>query len=236
VKYNVLNLGLVTLNYAMPDHSTLSLTADYRRSPLLTTHNALTGMLTNDPLPQPILDLQGLRPFFTDPQIYQLALDRTLITKSLTVTYARPITKKLQANFDFNLTDTGGTPGTPATTGTAAVFATPETGKEFYYGSQLIGTGFFWANDIYILSARYADTHNSKIYTADFNARVPLSSKLRLSPRVRYGYRTDKLTPGNFHQFQPTMQVNWYPVRHSEIEVEFGGNFTHQRQTLAGEE
>ncbi len=36
VKYNVLNLGLVTLNYAMPDHSTLSLTADYRRSPLLT--------------------------------------------------------------------------------------------------------------------------------------------------------------------------------------------------------
>ena len=63
---------------------------------------------------------------------------------------------------------------------------------------------------------------------------MPLSNKLRLSPRVRYGYLTDKLTPGNFHQVQPTMQVNWYPVRHSEIEVEFGGNFTHQNQTLAG--
>ncbi|MFX6888130.1 hypothetical protein ABTH62_20115, partial [Acinetobacter baumannii] len=48
--------------------------------------------------------LAGLRPFFTDPQIYQLALDRTLIAKSFTVTYSRPVTSKLQVAADLNIT------------------------------------------------------------------------------------------------------------------------------------
>ena len=234
VKFKRLNLGLVTFNYNFPDHSTISATADYRQSPLLTTHNALNGMFTNDPFPQPILDLKGLRSFFTDQQIYQIALDNTLVTKSLTLAYSRPLTKKLQANLDFNLTDTGGTPGTAATANTGAIFGQPAIGKEYYYGAQLIGSGLLWSNDIYILSGRYADTHSTRVYTADINARVPISSKLRISPRLRYGIRTNKFDAGNYRQFQPTMQMNWYPFRHGEVEVEFGGDFSHEKSFMGG--
>ncbi|MDE2405117.1 MAG: SPOR domain-containing protein [Sphingomonadales bacterium] len=234
VKFKRLNLGLITLNYSFPDHSTISATADYRQSPLLTTSNALYGMFTTDPQPQAILDLRGLRPFFTDQQIYQLAKDRTLVSKSLTLAYSRPLTSKLQANVDFNLTDTGGTPDTPATAGTGQVFGQPAIGKEYYYGAQLVGSGLLWSNDIYILSGRYADTHTTHVYTADINARVPLTRKFRLSPRLRYGYRTNKFDAGNFRQFQPTLQANWYPFRHGEVEVEFGGNFTRENSYTGG--
>jgi hypothetical protein len=233
VKFKKLNLGLLTLNYAFPDNSNLSLTADYRRSPLLTTSNALIGQIDSQTF-QPITDLRGLRPFFTDKQIYDLALDRTILTKSVTVTYSRPLSEKLQANIDFTLTDTGGTPGTPATSGTQEVFALPATGTEYYYGAQLVGTGLLWQNDIYILSGRYADTKRSNSYTVDFNARVPITSKFRLSPRVRYGYRKEKLSDANFRQIQPTLRMNYYPSRHMEFEVEVGGNFSRRREMVGG--
>jgi len=233
VKFRKLNLGLLSLNYAFPDNSNISLTADYRQSPLLTTSNALIGQVRSD-TSMPIFDLRGMRPFFTDKEIYDLAKDRTLVAKSMTVSYARPLTKKLQLNLDFTLTDTGGTPGTPASAGTQEVFSIPATGKEYYYGAQLVGTGLLMQNDIYIISGRYADTQRSRSYTADINARVPVTSKFRLSPRMRYGYRTDKLSDGSFRQLQPTLRANYYPSRHSEFEVEFGGNFSKRREVSLG--
>lgn len=232
VKFGQLNLALGSMTYNFADGSNISLTGDYRRSPMLTTTNALIGQF--DTINNvPITELTGLRPFFTDDQIYQLAQDRTLIAKSLTVTYARPITRKLQVNADFSLTDTGGTPGTPATVSTAEILALPVTGKEYYYGLQLIGSDLFMGNDIYILSGRLANTASARIYTADFNARIPITSNFRLSPRVRYGYRDSKVTstvlvPGTYSQFQPTIRLNYYPIKHSEIEIEFGGNFSNQ--------
>lgn len=232
VKFGQLNLGLVTFNYNFGDGSSLGLTADYRRSPLLTTTNALIGQFdTINNLP--FTGLAGLKPFFTDDQIYQMALDRTLISKSVTVTYSRPIVRKLQMSADFTLTDTGGTPGTPATAGTPLIDPLPATGKEYYYGMQLIGSDLFMGNDIYILSGRYADTATARIYTLDFNARLPVTKNFRISPRIRYGVRDNKPTiatpvPGTFKQLQPTIRLNYYPMKNSEVEIELGGNFSQQ--------
>jgi len=233
VKYKKLNLGLLTLNYNFPDSSNFSLTADYRQSPLLTTNNAVIGQI-NTLTMEPIFDLRGLRQFFTDKEIYQLAQDRTITTKSVTVSYSRPLSKKLQANLDVTVTHTGGAPATPARTGTQEVAAIPSTGTEYYYGAQVVGTGLIWENDIYIVSGRYSDTQRSNTYTADINARVQLSGKLRLSPRLRYGYRKDKLVDSTFRQLQPTMRINYYPIQHTEVEVEFGADLSRQRDVIDG--
>jgi hypothetical protein len=234
VKFNKLNLGLLTFNYTMKDQSSLSVTADYRQSPLLTTANALQGQTLPGGL-LPILNLGDLKPFFTDQQIYRIAQDNTLVAKSLTVSYSRPLTARLQTNLDFTLTNTGGTVGTfLVTPGSLPIDPQPATGREYYYGAQLIGNGMIFSNDIYILSGRYADTQRSRTYTADINARIPLTSKLRISPRARYGIREDKFSDSRFQQFQPTLRVNYYPIRRAEIEIEFGGNFSHQRSTLQG--
>lgn len=232
VKFKEVTLGLVSFNYSLPDTSSFSLTADYRRSPPPTVTRALDQQnvpgipITLDQIP--IKSLAELRTFYSMPQIYQFALDRTIIAKSLTMSYSRPITKKLQANLDFTLADTGGSPAS----GTA--FAQPATGSEYFYGAQLIGSGMIFPNDIYILSARYADTQNARTYTADINARVPVTNKFRLSPRARYSYRTNKLDMGYSRQFQPTLRMNYYPIRHSEIEVELGANLYSQRTLTAG--
>ncbi|MEQ1547053.1 MAG: SPOR domain-containing protein [Chakrabartia sp.] len=233
VHFSKVNLGLLTLNYSMKDQSSISLTADYRQSPLLNTWNVLNGLF-GQTLPggtAPVDDLNDLRGPFTNGQIYDLAVDNTIVSKSLTASYSRPLTKKLQTNLDFTVTNTGGSPGsTLVFPGSTLIAPTLGIGSEYYYGAQLVGSGMVFKNDIYILGARFADTQRSRTYTADINARIPITSKLRISPRARYGYRSEKFTAGNFKQLQPTFRLNYYPIKQSEIEVEIGGNFTSQKQ------
>ena len=107
------------------------------------------------------------------------------------------------------------------------------TGNEYYVGGQLVGSGLIWGNDIYIVSGRCSETQMSRSWTAAFNARVPVTSKLRLSPRLRYGYRTSKVIDSTYRQFQPTMRLNYYPRRNAEFELEMGGNFNRQRDNVA---
>ena len=234
VHFKRLNLGLLSLNYTLKDQSSFSLTADYRQSPLLTTTNAIIGQ-TFPGGAGSITNIGQLKPFFTDPQIYRLALDSTLVSKSLTLSYSRSLTRKLQTNLDFTLTDTGGTPGTVLVTpGSFPIDPQPATGKEYYYGAQLIGSGMMFPNDIYIVGGRYSNTQRAQTYTADINARIPVTGKLRISPRARYGVRNDKLIDSRFRQFQPTLRINYYPVRRSEIEIEVGGNFSRQDSVVLG--
>jgi tetratricopeptide (TPR) repeat protein len=239
VHFKKVNLGLVTLNYSLKDQSSVSFTADYRQSPLLTTTSALNGIFAQT-LPggtTKIRTLADLRASLTDQQIYQLAQDNTQVTKSVTVSYSRPITAKLQGNFDFTMTNTGGYYGSTRVIPAANPPLNPlqpAIGREFYYGAQLVGSGMIFSNDIYILSGRYANNERSRTYTADINARIPVTNKFRLSPRARYGYRDDKLTASTFRQFQPTLRINYYPIRRSEIEIEIGGNFSRQHQISAG--
>jgi SPOR domain len=237
VHFSKVNLALLTLNYSLKDESNISVTADYRQSPLLQSWNVLNGLF-GQILPggtTPITDLQDVQQSFTDAQLYGLAKDNTIVSKSLTVSYSRPITKKLQANIDFTLNNTGGSPGsTVLFPGSTFLPPTLATGTEYYYGAQLVGSGMVFENDIYILSGRYADTPRSRSYTADINARIPVTSKFRLSPRARYGYRTDKLVSGSYRQIQPSVRFNYYPMKRSEVEIEIGANFSTQKTSFGG--
>jgi SPOR domain len=237
VHFSKVNLALLTLNYSLKDDSNLSVTMDYRQSPLLTSWNVLNGMF-GQILPggiTPVEDLQDVQRSFTDAQIYGLAKDNTIVSKSMTVSYSRPITKKLQANIDFTLNNTGGSPGsTILFPGSTFLAPTLATGTEYYYGAQLVGSGMVFENDIYILSGRYADTPRSRSYTADINARIPVTSKFRVSPRARYGSRTDKLIAGSYRQLQPSVRFNYYPMKRSEVEIEIGANFSTQKTSFGG--
>jgi hypothetical protein len=237
VHYSRLNLGLISLNYLLKDESNISVTADFRQSPMLNTWNAVNGLF-GQTLPGqalPVESLSDLRGVLTDNQVYRLAADNTIVAKSVTVSYSRPITKKLQANLDFTMNHTGGSPGSTLVFPSSTLIApTLSTGTEYYFGGQLVGSGMIFENDIYIIGGRYADTPRSRSYTADINARIPVTTKLRLNPRARYGYRSDRLVDGSYRQIQPSLRINYYPFKHSEVEFEFGANFNHQKSNMGG--
>ncbi len=237
VHYKRLNLGLISLNYSLKDESNISITADYRQSPLLNTWNAVNGLYGQilPGLTLPVDELSDLKGAFTDKQVYGLAADNTIVAKSLTISYSRPISKKLQANLDFTLNNTGGAPGsTRVFPGSTYIAPTLSNGTEYYYGAQLVGSGMIFENDIYIIGGRYADTPRSRSYTADINARIPVTAKFRINPRARYGYRSDRLVQGSYSQIQPSVRINYYPIKHSEVEFEFGASFNKQKSLMGG--
>lgn len=234
IHFKRLNLGIATLNYSFPDDSSLSLTGDYRHSPMLMTSNALIGQTLPGGVGF-IPDLGVLQDYFSASQIERIARANTIVTKSLTVGYSRRLSQKLQTNIDFSLNNTGGSSGTDLVTpGSLPIAAMPSVGTEYYYGLQLVGNGLLFQNDIYILGGRFADTQRARTYTFDLNARVPVTTSVRVSPRVRYAMRDDKQLDSSFRQLQPTLRVNIYPRRGSEVELELGGNFTRQRTSIGG--
>jgi hypothetical protein len=227
----------VNATYNFDDQSSVNVTLDYRESPLLTLSNALQSQYVLNPLTtfnDPILNLRQLalphlyndsltgvpiiNPVtYTPGQIAQMAIDRTQVSKSATIAYSRPLTKNFQANFDVTVTNTGGTPAS------FGVDAQQKIGTEYFYSTQLIGTSLLFTNDSYVTSFRIGDQRNSRSYNADFNARFPVSKDFRVSPRVRYGWQSNKSNPGSSNILEPTMRLNYYVFRRAELELEFGG-------------
>ncbi len=246
VKFKKINLALFNSTYNFADQSSLNLTLDYRESPLLTLSNGLQGQYILNPLSgfnDSILDLRQLtlphiyndaltglpitNPVaYTKSQIAQMALDRTQISKTATLTYSRPITKNFQANFDATITNTGGTPAS------FGVDAQPAIGSEYFYSMQLIGSSLLFANDTYTSSFRFGDQNTSRSYNADFNARFVVSKDLRISPRVRYNWQRSKFNTSSSNTFEPVLRVNYYFYRRAEFELEFGGRFYHSTPSL----
>ena len=173
--FQQLNAAIFSGSWTFSDKSTLYGTVDYRKAPYLSAWNALQG--------QPFTTLYDMLRSHTKEEIDQLAIDRTATYKSAMIGFSRPLTPNLQVSMDATAVDVSGT------IASGGVDATLPVGTEYFYSAQLIGTGIFTPGDMYIGGVRFADLADSKLYVLDFNARFPLLTDLRVSPRLRLGYR-----------------------------------------------
>ena len=92
VHFNRLNAAIFSGSWILPDKSTIYGGADYRRTPFLSTWNAL--------LNQPFNTLYDMLKFNTNEQLQQLALDQTPIYKSAMIGFSHPLNDKLQVSAD----------------------------------------------------------------------------------------------------------------------------------------
>jgi tetratricopeptide (TPR) repeat protein len=215
--FQELNAAIFSGSWTLFDKSTIYGEADYRKTPFLTAWNALQG--------QPFLTLFDMLKFNTEQQIDQLAIDRTATYRSAMLGYSRPITDKLQVSFDATAVDVSGT------IASGGVDATPPVGTEWYYSAQLIGSNIFKDGDIFITGLRYADLSDSHLYVLDFNTRFPLFSDFRISPRLRLGYRTGKITDLTEYTVLPSVLFDYYWTKDLSFELEIGDTWTQNKQS-----
>ncbi|MEQ1651152.1 MAG: autotransporter outer membrane beta-barrel domain-containing protein, partial [Hyphomicrobium sp.] len=178
VHFQEFNAAIFSGTWTFADKSTLHGGADYRKSPYLTSWNALQG--------QQFLTLFDLLKLRTRHEVDQMALDRTTAYTSATIGYSRPLTDKLQVNVDAT---TAHIDGTIASFG---VDAAPSTGNELYLSGQLIGSNIFAPEDLFIFGTRFADRQDSNTYAVDFSMRFPLTPDWRINPRLMLSYRDGK--------------------------------------------
>jgi hypothetical protein len=174
--YRSLNTASVLGTLQLPAHWAVSLDAERRNSPVLTTRNALIG--------QPATSIAELEQVFTLQEIFQLARDRTPITGDFALTATRPLGQRLQFSATVSATQTA------ATVASGGVDAEPASGTELTYQAQLYSSSIWRTGDFSVLTASYANTQVGKVAGISASTRFPLSSAWRFGPRLTVDRRT----------------------------------------------
>jgi hypothetical protein len=177
--YQELNSAFLTGSVQLPARWALSFSADHRRSPILTTRNALIG--------QPVRTLEELLDLFTPTEIEQLARDRTPLSDLFSLSVSRPLGERFQLDIEAYGSRLD------ATVASGNVAATPESGLEKTLQIQLGASNLARSNDWWSLSVRHQDGALATTNSALLAARLPMGSAWRFGPRLRVDRRESTL-------------------------------------------
>jgi len=186
VYFNELNTFIFTSNWVFPDTSSLFANIDIRKSPYLSTSNALIGQTDQS--------INELLNTYTEDEIKQLAQDRTAQVNTYTVGGTLALTNFLKQygeyrlSMDLTLTNTSSTPAS------GGVEATEATGDQYFLNTQLIGNSIISRGDTSILFLRNGFSQDADDYTIGINSRFQVFKTWRLNPIIQYNNRSNKRT------------------------------------------
>ncbi len=216
IHFDKLDAAIFTGTWTLPDKSIVRAGADYRMAPYLTAWNALQG--------QSFTTLYDLLKKYTQSQMQQMAVDRTATYQSANIGYTRQITDKLQVNLDVTQAHINGT------IASYNVGSTPDSGDEFYFGAQLIGSSLLTDGDMYSASARYSDLKESNNFAVDLSTRYPVMDDVRVQPHVVGAYSTGKTGGWSEYTVIPSLLVSYYLRKDLNLELEVGDRMTWRNQ------
>jgi hypothetical protein len=217
--YQELNSAVVTGSLLLPARWIVSFSADHRRSPVLTTRNALIG--------QPVQSFDELLGLFSVSEVEQLARDRTPLSDLFSISVSRPLGERFQLNLEAYGSRFD------ATVASGNVAATPASGLEKTIQLQLSANNLAHANDLWVVSARYQDGTQSTVESLALATRLPIGGAWRIGPRLRVDRRESALDASDEILYVPTVRLDYLRGR-SWFECEAGGEFG--RRELATDE
>jgi hypothetical protein len=216
VFYSEMNIGMLLANWTLKDETTLNASFDVRKTPIMTTRNALIG--------QGVDDVAQLQTMYTDDQIYQLARDRTADTTTLSLGASHPMNDRLRLAIDVTTMKTSATVASPTL---GNVPATPASDNEYFINLQAIGTGIINGDDISSLGLSYSDGTSVTSTGLYASSRLQVGKRWRYYPRVRIDYRTWKTSDQSQWSLGPVVRAE-YDWDKMVFEAELGGEWTNR--------
>jgi len=210
VDYNALNMAMLLGNFELPGRWTITGTLDHRKSPFLTTRNAMAG--------QAVQSLGELIAQIGEPAVRALAEDRTADVDTVSLGVSRPLGTRFQWIADVGATRMSEMPAS------GGVEAIPSTGTELSFGAQVIGNSLLRSGDVTILGLRISDGGVARTSSLSLSSRFPLWGRLRAGPRLRFDYREFSADGTTQWLASPAIRVDWHSDR-STIEFEAGGEW-----------
>jgi hypothetical protein len=215
VSYGEINAAVLLGNWAFQNRVTLNAMLDFRKSPYLTTRNALIG--------QPVGTLEELLMLFGESQIRQLAEDRTGEMQTYSFGISSPLFDRFQINADVTVLNFDGT------IASAGVPAVPDVSGDTYYTVTLVGSSLMMEGDATIFGVGYVDGSTASTTSFTVDSRFPLSRGLRLNPRLRLSLRDNLRTDSEQWIASPSLRFLYRFARRYELEIETGGEWSSQK-------
>lgn len=207
VHYNVLNSAMVIGTFALPARWTLNFNVDQRKSPGLSTRNAMIG--------QPVRRFDELFGLYTPAEIEQLALDRTADSSTYSVGVSHPLGQRWQWSLDASRMSFGATPAS------GGVAATIEPGADTAVSTQLLGYGLLGRGDVTSLGFQYQTGEEQRMLSLGLGAQLPLGARWRLGPRLRVDRRELESDASTTLTWAPAMRAE-LRGRRTTVEIEGG--------------
>jgi tetratricopeptide (TPR) repeat protein len=207
VFYKELNVVQLNTNFLLDFGTTLYLNYFRRNQPPLATSNALIGRLEST--------IEELKEALDVDEIYQLAIDRTAVSQTLTFGGSQPVSERLKATADISFTRLGDTAAS------GGVLATEGTGTDYILTAQLVGNSLMVNHDSNIFGLRYYGTSQSDTTALFINSRYPLSRRWWINPRLQYDIR--KYTNGlSQNKLRAALKTNYLYLDKARFDFELG--------------
>ena len=209
--YNQLNSFVTLGNWNFDNRMAINAMFDWRKTPYLTTENALIG--------QSASSIDELLHRFTEDEIRQMAADQSGSMETLALGVARPISERFQVSADVTVSQFNGTSGSDGVPGV------PDSGPDAWYYVSLIGSSLIGEGDVSILGLRYMDGSTAKTAAIFLDTRYPLTQRLRLNPRVLLSRRVVTVGDATELVVRPGMRVLYRMGRNYLLELDMAGEF-----------
>ncbi len=221
IDYNSLNMAMLLGTFELPRRYTFTATLDHRKSPFLTTRNALAG--------QPVTSLGTLIAQFGEATVRALAADRTAEVDTASLSVSRPLGTRFQWIADAAATRVSAMPAS------GGVEAIPATGPELSFGAQLIGSSLMRSGDVSILGLRWYEGDIARTLSMSLSSRFPLWGRMRAGPRLRFDHRAFNVDGTTQLLLSPALRIDWQAER-TTIEFEAGGEWMSRELVVDQEE
>lgn len=215
VSYGEVNSIVMLGNWAFANRVTVNAMIDTRKTPLLTTRNALIG--------QPFTTLGELVESLGEEAVRELARDRTGDMQTYSAGVSSPLFDRFQVNADLTMVNYSGTPAS------ANVPAIPDISGDLYYSLTLIGSGLLVEGDTSVLGLGYVDGSNASTMTVSVDTRYPMFRGFRLNPRMRVSLREIVRTQSDQWIAAPSLRLLYRFARRYQLELELGGEWSSQK-------
>ncbi|MFK7913778.1 MAG: tol-pal system YbgF family protein [Pseudomonadales bacterium] len=216
IYHKALNNLMALANFGIGTKSSYSVAFDQRRSPYLTTRNALIG--------QPFEELTDLERELLDFELQELASDRTSTTRSVRANWNRELSDRWQFSTDIIFTDTSSTDTSANVTGF-------EPRQDVYYSMQLRAQDMFGEGTYSGVLARFSDSDTASTTSLYWNNRLNLAEKFWWYPRLRVDYRTFKDSDQTQQRYMPSLRVDYRQSNRVRFEFEVGYDYS-TRETI----
>jgi hypothetical protein len=207
VHYQDLNNLLLLGTFALPARWTVNFNLDHRKSPSLTTRNAMIG--------QPVTSFDQLFDLFSHSEIEQLARDRTAQSDAITLSASRPLGERWQWSTDVAAMQLGSTPAS------GGVAATADGGTDVAVATQLLGFGLFGRGDVTTLGLQYQTGDTLQTLSLGVGTQFPIGERWRLQPRLRIDQRRFDADQSTQTTYVPTLRTE-LRVKRFTMELEGG--------------
>jgi hypothetical protein len=225
--FQMLNSAVLVGTLQLPARWSLNLDLEKRKSPLVTTRNALVG--------QPVSTLDALSSAFNDAQIKQLALDRTPDTDVYSLAASRSIGERLQLTLTAQSIKTGETPasdGSDINPEFLPVEGFAAEGPEFIASAQLLAASVMRAGDVNIIGIRQQTGGSVDTTSLGLSSRVPLWGDYRFGPQLRIDRRQFQSDNSTLWLYAPSLRLS-LQRRNLQLDLEAGSEISKRNADVS---